>query len=172
MVCCMTTGICGLILADPHSQFTILNFFVFYSHLKSWISILVNPGDRLDFYNDYKTVFFLSQIFCNKQFNFQCFEVPYLLFVSNIYNVLPCYVFIPVLWIRNRSGPSIIFSVRIRIRIQIQGFDDQKFRRSLHPSKDKSSTSKLEFSSLLWVMLALPGSGSLFPYADPDPADQ
>jgi hypothetical protein len=24
------------------------------------------------------------------------------LFVSNIYNVLPCYVFIPVLWIRNR----------------------------------------------------------------------
>ncbi len=41
------------------------------------------------------------------------------------------------------------------------------YRRSLHPQKRTSSTSKLESSSLLWVHFGPPESNT-----DPDPADQ
>jgi hypothetical protein len=48
-----------------------------------------------------------------------------------------------------------------------QGFRKGRpsYRRSLHPSKEKTSNPKFEISSLLWVIIAL-----LDP--DPDPADQ
>jgi hypothetical protein len=91
------------------------------------------------------------------------------------------------------TNPDPAFSsLRIRIWIQIQGFDDQKlekicgrifflikncnylslalhkglqsYRISLHLSKEKTCTSKLEFSSLL-LFFGPPGcgSGSVFP---------
>jgi hypothetical protein len=84
----------------------------------------------------------------------------------------------PVLWIRidfNFSNFSInstvqekiyIFLLKIAIYLRVSlGLDKGRpsYRRSLHPSETTSSTSKLEISSLLWVIFAL---------LDPDPYSQ
>jgi hypothetical protein len=83
--------------------------------------------------------------------------------------------------IRIRIQHFLSMRIRIRIRIQIQGFDDLKLEKQLEkfflkfaiyisrglqkgrpcyrkvfiPKKRTSSISKLEFSSILWVVLAL-----------------
>jgi hypothetical protein len=50
-----------------------------------------------------------------------------------------------------------------------------RFRRSLRPQKRTSSTSKHEITSMFSILFdhfCSPGSGSAFPFADPDPAVQ
>ncbi len=74
-----------------------------------------------------------------------------------------------MLWIRigfnavsDANTDPAFLSMRIRIRIQVTG-------EVFIPQKRTSSTSKVEFSSLLWVILALLDPD---PYPNPDPAIQ
>ncbi len=54
--------------------------------------------------------------------------------------------------------------IQIWIRIQIQGFDDQKIGKNLQLKKTSNFFDKTSSTSLLWVILALD--------QDPDSADQ